>query len=150
VQSPTGIELERTMGSGTNAKTGQVRIVTSKDRLQAWLELPRPGFPGFSPPSEEDLISVLTEKEIELTDAVRERVRQYLEIISGASQGDADGGPPEVPQRFLIAEGRAAVDAKNGEFEWDEAFSKRVQDWQGDAPVNYYTMNSVVTIEFIV
>jgi len=76
------------MGSGTDTTTGRVRVVTSKDRLEAWIEFPGAASPRFSPPSEEELISTLTEKGIELTDAVRARVGQYLQTIGEASQGD--------------------------------------------------------------
>ncbi|MFQ5806848.1 MAG: hypothetical protein ACE5I3_10400, partial [Phycisphaerae bacterium] len=82
------------MGSGTNAKTSQVRIVVSQDRLQAWMELPGSALPGSSPLGEEELISALTEKGIELTEQAHERVRQYLQIIGSASRGGTRAGRP--------------------------------------------------------
>ncbi len=135
------------MASDTKAIARQIRIVVSKDRLQAWVELPALVSPCFSPPGEDEIITALTGKGIELTEAVRERVRQYLQIVGRASPADATQGCPEVPERFLIAEGYPPVEATDGRFEWDEAFSKQAQAGQNDAPVDYYTLNSILTIE---
>ena len=135
------------MESSTKTTVGQMAIIVSDDRLQAWIELPGVGSPQFSRPDEAAIVSALAANEIELTDATHERVREYLRIIEGTGQGDPADGPPEIPERFLISEGQAAVEARDGEFERDEALEKQAGEWEADAPVNYYTRNSIVTIE---
>lgn len=130
------------MGMGARAKTERIRVVVSDDRLQAWLKLPGPASPGSLPPSESVVLAALAESGIQVTDAVRERVARYAGIIDRGT-----GGPPEIAERFLIAEGQPPVDARDGDFAWDEIFNRRVQDWRGDAPVDYYTANSILTVE---
>jgi uncharacterized protein (DUF342 family) len=156
--------LERAMGSSAKAKTEQIRVVVSDDRLQAWIELPGKALPGFKPPTSKDIMAALEEKAIEVTDLVRERVKEYIGIIGGPSEsqgtegpsesqgtdGPADSqgteGPPEIPERFLIAEGQPAVDAKHGDFEWHHAFVRSVQDREGEARTNHYAANSILTV----
>jgi uncharacterized protein (DUF342 family) len=131
--------------TSTKATSQRVRVAVTDRRLRAWLELPGRAAPGFSPPSEGVVLAVLGENGIVVTDSVRERVRQYGRLISRGAA--AAGGPAEIPERFLIAEGEHPVEAKDGEFEWDEIFSRRAQDWRGDAPMDYYTVNTILTVE---
>lgn len=133
------------MDSSTEPRTEQIGVVVSDDRLQAWIELPGKALPDFSPPSEKDIMALLDEQGIEVTDAVRERVEEYVGIIGEPEESQGEDGPREIPERFLIAEGQPPVDARDGDFEWDEAFNQQVQEWQGEAPVNYYAANSVLT-----
>jgi uncharacterized protein (DUF342 family) len=109
--------------------------------MKAWIELPGKDAPGFSPPDEEALLAVLAQHEIEITDDVRERVAQFARLIVGG------GRVREIPERFLIAVGKPPVEATDGDFEWDEIFKRRVQDWRGNAPVDYYVMNTILTVE---
>jgi uncharacterized protein (DUF342 family) len=92
-------------------------------------------------------MGALREKEIVVTDEVRQRVRQYLQYFTGPSDGDESEGPPEIPERFLVAQGRPAIDAKDGGFEQDDALGQPTPDWQGDAPIDYYALNSIRTVE---
>ncbi len=135
------------MDLGTNKEMDQIRTVIAKDRMQAWIELPGKVLPDFSPPNGLEIVDALTEKGIEISDAVRERINEYVQIVADGSQSDGDDGPPEIPERFLIAEAQVAVDANNGEFVWNEEFEKQARDWQGGAAINYYTANAILTIE---
>lgn len=53
----------------------------------------------------------------------------------------------QLPESFVVASGRPADNGKDEEFKWDDAFDRHVNDWQGDAPVNYYSMSSIVTVD---
>jgi len=134
------------MGSGAKAKTEQIRVVASDDRLQAWIELPGKALPGFSPPTEKDIMAALEEKAIEVTDLVRERVKEYIGIIGGPPESQGADGPPEIPERFLIAQGQPPVDAKHGDFEWHRALVRGAKDWEADARANHYAANSILTV----
>lgn len=132
---------------GTHTETQRYRIVLSIDRVRAFAETPGAGAPGFTPPSEEDVLGTLAEAGIELDDAVRERVAQYVELTRSALNHDSNDGPPEIPERFLLAEGTPPIEAADGEFIWDSAYEREIGDWQADAPVDYYTQNSILTVD---
>ena len=134
------------MGSSAKAKTEQIRVLVSDDRLQAWIELPGKALPGFSPPTEKDVMAALDEQAIEVTDLVRERVEEYIGIIGGSTESQGADGPPEIPERFLIAEGQPPADAKHGDVEWHGAFVQDAQDWEADARANHYAANSILTV----
>jgi len=134
------------MGSSPQPKAGRFRVLVSRDRLQAWIEISGTRQVGQEPPTEAEIIGALSDKGVAITDDVRTRVAECVKLLATRQQaGTAPAA--EGPRRFLVAQGRPAVEAKNGEFEWDEAFDARMRDWQSDAPVNYYTMNSILTLE---
>jgi uncharacterized protein (DUF342 family) len=135
------------MDAGANAKTERIRVVISNDRLRAWLELPKRDLVRSSLPAEAGMLAALDESGIEISDAVRARVAQYAQLVREGMVGHSESGPPEVPERFLIAEGLSPVDATHGDFEWDEIFNRSAQDWRGDASMDYYTANSILTVE---
>jgi uncharacterized protein (DUF342 family) len=135
------------MASDTKATVRSIRIVVSRDHLQAWIESPAGTSPFVTAPSHDEIVAALTAKGIEPSEAVHERIHQYLEIVGRASPADTTPIRSEVPERFLIAEGSAPVEAIDGRFEWNESFSQRAERGQGDAPVDYYTRSSILTIE---
>jgi hypothetical protein len=135
------------MGSDRTSTAGSVRILVSPDESQAWIEPPDSLPLELLLPGEAEVVEALKERGIWLTESVRERARKYVEALTQAQAAVARGAQTELPERFLVAEGRPATEARDGDFVWDEAFQQELQDWQGDAPVNYYSLNSIVTIE---
>lgn len=86
----------------------------------------------------EEVKAALETEGIVINDYVAERIEAL-----GTSIDDAT----EEPGRFPIAKGQPPVEGKDGEFTWHESLERIRQDWQGDAPINYYTLNSIVTAE---
>jgi uncharacterized protein len=113
----------------------RIRVEISPDRLQAWVSLgggkPKPS------PEPAEILDALTEAKIAVDDEVRSRVSALVEAISS----DAP-----LPQRFLVAQGKAAVEAQVGAFVWD-AELERMRALQTDAgAVNYFEISNVVTV----
>ena len=132
------------MDTAANTQNAQIKVVLAKDNLRAWIELPLRNTPKFTPPDESQLQAALEAKDIDVTPAVQERIKALAALCTPNAQ---EQGPAEIPERYLIAEGTPAIDAKHGAFVWAEKYQKNVDDWQGDAPINYYSANSIVTID---
>ena len=137
------------MSESASATTGRLQIVVSDDRLRAYLETADPASPGFEPPTDEQILAALEAERVAVTDEVTARIAEYRALASKVVpvEGEGEDGPAEIPPRFLIAEGRAPVDAVDGGVEWSEQFEQHARDWQGDSQVNYYTLNSIMTVE---
>lgn len=120
----------------------------SEDRIRAYVETPGATAPGFTPPGEHEVIAALTKLGVLIDDGVRARVREYMALVSGATGGSGSDGPPEIPRRFLIAEGLAPVEARDGEFVPDASLeNKSVENVDEDERIDYYSRNSILTIE---
>lgn len=121
----------------TPDETGsRIGIEIAEDRLTAWIHPRVPDDPR--PFDTEEIVAALQEHEITVDECAEARVEAFLAMLS-------DGGP--VAESFAIAEGKAAREGTDGEFLWDESLEKKGSAWQDDAPVNYYTLNSIVTVE---
>jgi len=118
-------------------------IVISPDRLQAFIEPPLQRLD--KPLTEDDAIRAVESAGVAVTDAVRDRVREFVDGIAENSVTDNDSS--EQPAPFAVATGQPAVEPTDAEFVWDQAYQKTLQDWQGDAAVDYYSLNSILTIE---
>lgn len=112
------------------------KVTVSNDRLEAWLE--------FVDSNDEKAVETdavfiaLGSAQIARTDAVERRVQAFAAEINGGGNRS---------KRFLIAEGRAAVEGSNGDFIRDESLDKTQASWQEDAQIDYYTFNTIVTVE---
>lgn len=124
------------MGVSTTQTAAGIVVEVSADRLSAHLAVPDAA--RFAVLTEEEVREALAQARIAIDDATNERVRQFLELIA------AGGAPPE---RFLIAEGRPAVEAQDAEFVWAERFQQEAQDWQSDAPINYYKLSNITLVQ---
>ncbi len=120
-------------------------VEVSRDRLRAWLVTSGVNLPGFAAPDEQEILLALSAKKIELTDGVRRRVDEYLQLVRQACA--ASDAPGELPERYLIAEGQAPVEAQDGEFVWFEEFEQKLKRWDTDEQADYYSMNSILTID---
>jgi hypothetical protein len=88
-------------------------------------------------PGEEHVFAALQEAGINITDAVKARVAEFLDRVSSSSL---------TSEPFVVAKGRLPRHGRDEKFEWDKSFEEEAIDWQGDAPINYYTLNSIVTV----
>ncbi|MHC4696628.1 MAG: FapA family protein [Planctomycetota bacterium] len=86
----------------------------------------------------EDVKAALEKDGIVINDFVVARI----EAFEASMEQDA-----EQPERFLIAKGLPPVECKDGEFTWHESLERFPPDWQGDARIDFYAFNSVVTVE---
>ncbi len=110
----------------------RVAIEVSSDCLQAWICLLNPDDP--SPFTLKEIVCVLKEGKIDISESVTQRIP---EILAQANKVE------ERSERFLIAEGRPAVECVGEAFQRQESFLKKEKDWQGDASVSYYNYNSI-------
>ena len=146
-------------------KASLLAVVLSTDSNQAWITRP-PGGDVPLAPTREEIEKLLRDSTIQITDAVAERISDYIALFSPVSPlecessgSPADGGavestesapssaPPEIPERYLIAEGRPPTEPQNAVFEWYEQFQKTAEDWKGDESINYYDICAITTID---
>lgn len=86
------------------------------------------------------VLDALEEQEIVIDDAAKEAVDEFLGWLAKA-KGKAATEP------FVVARGREPDDGRDEEFVWDESFQREAASWLDDAPVDFYTLNSILTIE---
>ena len=133
------------MDSEARTKSVPVKVIVAKDSLRAWFErTERASSPSSTPPTAEQLAALLEDKSIAQSKATQEKISQYVALYAGTGSGE---GPAEIPERFLIAEGVSAEEACHGKFVWAEEYQTHIADWQGGGAVDYYSANSVVTVE---
>ncbi|MCH7704227.1 MAG: DUF342 domain-containing protein [Planctomycetes bacterium] len=123
------------MAEATTEQRQTVEVVISDDKLEASIRW-RPA-DDEAAPTRQAILEGLEAAKIEMKDAVVALVDEFLESV--------ETGEP--PHELIVARGRALEDGKDEEFVWDPVFDKVAQDWQDDAAVNYYTLNSIVTVE---
>jgi len=110
-------------------------VTVSDDHLHAWIQLISSD--DTRPVEASAVIAALEKVQIVKTRGLESRVQAFIEAIK--DEGKRSEG-------FLIAEGRPAVESKNGEFIWDESLKTAHTEWQEDAQIDYYTFNSFVTV----
>ncbi|MCB9867868.1 MAG: DUF342 domain-containing protein [Phycisphaerales bacterium] len=111
------------------------RIRIAPDRMSATLA-PAPGTPRTD--EERDaILAALKEAGIAVSDDVNARVEAYL-----AAEED-----PKAEEGFVVAAGREAVEGTDGEFVWSPELKHSTADWTDDAPVDFYNLSSIITVE---
>lgn len=124
------------MEKTTDKAVSRIAVEISKDRLTAWIHPCDAADPR--PIEKEEIVAALAVNKIKVGEEVHTRIDAFLAL---PAEGE------DAPERFVIAEGKAACEGTDGEFLWDESLKKEGNAWQGDAPINYYTLNSIITIE---
>lgn len=122
-----------------------VKLLVSKDRMQAWLALVNRSKPNFTPPTAAEIDEVVLSGKIDLNPATQRRVGEFAKLCAAARAGTGESGPPELPERWLIAEGTPPVDATDGRFELDPKLQQDVASEQEES-VNQYKRNSIRTM----
>ncbi len=113
-----------------------VSVEVAQDLLTAFLKLGPAS--ATDSPTETDVFAALEEAQVVLNDAVKARVAEFVHL---ASTGKAGSDP------FIVAQGEPPQHGQDAKFIWDERFAKEATDWQDDASVNYYTLNSILTVD---
>lgn len=111
-----------------------ISVAVAKDRRTASILFRC--LPDTEPPQREDVLALLKDHEVHIDETVEHRVDEFVRLVRREGQ---------IPDEFVVAEGREPVEGQDEEFVWDPAFERYLQDWQDDAPIDYYTFNSVVT-----
>ncbi len=115
--------------------TPALSVEVSPDHMKAWLIVG--DISSIRSADSADVVQILKDSEILVDDSVSDRIDPFLALVR-------EDTPPD---KSLIAEGRPAVDGKDGDFQRHESIEHQAQDWQGDAPVNYYEFNSIHTVK---
>lgn len=124
------------MASEAAVSTEHVIVEVASDRLTASVRIRR----GVKPANltSEGVLKALEEAAVVVDDAVRKSVEEFVrQACSGASTGEP----------FEVVRGRAPHDGRDEEFVWDESLRNEAASWQDDAPVDFYTLNSILTVD---
>ncbi|MFQ5501230.1 MAG: DUF342 domain-containing protein [Phycisphaerae bacterium] len=119
----------------TKGTTPALSVEISPDCMKAWLIVG--DITRIRSANSADVIQILKDSEIVVDDSVSDRIDPFLATMREETP----------PCKSLIAEGRPPVDGKDGDFQRHESIEHEAQDWQGDAPVNYYEFNSIHTVK---
>jgi len=110
-------------------------VVEKSDDLRSATISVQPG--GIKPEfTTEDIVSALESEKIKLTDATRARAVEFFETFASS----------DIPDNFLIAEG-TPPQGRDELFIWSDKYSDTQSDWQEDAPVDFYSLNNIITVE---
>ncbi len=111
-------------------------IEVSEDRMQACLRVIDTKAARSDVP--ETIIKALQESHIVVSDDVKAKVDEFVALVSSTAK---------ITEPFVVAEGRAPVEGQDGTFVWHEDFQKMHKEWKEDDAVNYYSLNSIQTVE---
>ena len=90
------------------------------------------------PITKEDITEAVNKAEIDITDSVRERIKEYANLLK-------DSDLP--PESYIIAEGTAPVYGEDGKLVWNEEYKAQAAEWDEEGTVNYYNVSSIVTVK---
>ena len=119
-----------------------VSVVRDKQDVRAWVVLSGRELPGFEPPSERQILTALDEAGISATEAVLGRVTEFLTLCREAKEAEQ----AELPERYLVAQGRPPREAVDGRFHWSKELERDLEDRANDEKISYYEWNHIVTV----
>ncbi len=129
--------------SGDNEITKRLKVHVSEDRLQAWVEVLGMQGESFTPPTADEIVEALECSNLAITDDVRKRAEEVAGQVAAAAEEEKK--PQE--NRFLVAEGRPAVDAEDGYFDWAPELAEIFKTPAEGAQVDYFSLNAIVTVD---
>lgn len=143
--------------SSKSVKTAtRLEVVFAEDRMRAWFQLRDPtSVREDEPISAEEVALALKASRIAITEEVKTRVTNFMALVGPDATEQTEptmdaevreDGPREIPERFLIAEGRPPVEGRHAEFEWDEQFKDEAHDWNEEASIDYFSLNTILTV----
>lgn len=112
-----------------------ITLQVSDDRLKCWLVFRNPS--NLKNLTEIDIYELLKSRKINITEKVREKVRELLDNITV-------GEVPKEP--VLIAEGLAPVKPVDERFEWSEELTRKEQVAENES-VNFYQQTRLTLVE---
>ena len=124
------------MSADTNKTESRLAVVeVSADRMSAMLQV------AEDTPAEsithEVVLDALKAARVPVDETVQTRVASFLEQL-----GAEDGGSRE----FEVARGVPAEEGTDESLEWDEIFNRHEVDPDGDEAIDWYTYNSIITV----
>lgn len=126
------------MTTTANAVSTNLDVELSPDRMRATLTFPGTSKKkGAKAVGEDEVLDALGRAEIDITDTVKQRVSEFVELVK------QDG----TVKNFVVAEGCPPFEGKDEEFTWNEAYQVEADSWHDDAPINYYEGTSIITVE---
>jgi len=123
------------MPTSTEATLSRICVTISDDRMQASIRLNSND--DKSPVKLSEILDSLSRAGVLTNETVFPRAEEFTRLAT------SDG---ELRESFVVAEGQAPQ-GKDETFVWDAKFEKRCTDWLSEAPVNFYTLNSIITVE---
>ncbi len=123
------------MGNNTTDTATRIIVQVASDHMAAHICLRGESDPaGLTP---EDILNTVREAQIAVDEQVTRRATEFIDLVTSGS------APPE---QFVLAEGRPAVEGQDAEFIWSDRFQQEAEAWQGDAPINYFKISNIVTV----
>lgn len=127
-------------------KPKTVKLLVADNRLQAWLQPLGLTTAGFSPPTIEDVQIVLDAVKFAVTPEVKKRLEEFVQLCTEGAKLPPETRASKVPEKFLIAEGRPAVNAEDGRFEWSPELARKLAKPDADEQVDYFSVNAIVSV----
>jgi uncharacterized protein (DUF342 family) len=121
-----------------------LRVAIAPDRLQACIELLRPATRRAEIPSVDDVLVALQGARVQITDAIRERAKEFVSLCEQAA-GGGEGAPPW-PEHFVIAEVRPPTPAQSEHFEWAPEFEPRQKAADEAAQIDYFAATATRSV----
>jgi uncharacterized protein (DUF342 family) len=121
-------------------------VHVADDRLKAWIEVRGLSSSSFEVPTAEEVVAVLEDAKLVVTDAVRLRAEKLVGLIRNAANTPKGTEPPRLPDRFLMVEGVPPKNAVDGRFEWSPELTETItKPLQGER-IDYFAVNAIVTV----
>jgi uncharacterized protein len=124
---------------GSIDTSNSLAVQVAKDRLAAWIELKATRSPGFVPPTVTALLKTLEQARIAISDDVRRRVEELVVTLARATPKNAGAPLVGLPERVVVAEGRAAVEAEDGRLEWAPGLAPNSEKPDHSAAIDYFS-----------
>ncbi|MCH7632369.1 MAG: DUF342 domain-containing protein, partial [Planctomycetes bacterium] len=122
------------MPSAAPTTSSRIGVTISDDRMTASVLL-RPGG-DTSPLVVTEIVEALQTAGVLIDDEVRERAEEFVTLAAG----------DETPESFIVAKG-TPPEGRDETFVWNPELEETAADWLADAPIDFYTLNSIITIE---
>lgn len=124
------------MSTATSTKSSRIAVEVSEDAMLATLRVRGAASPASI--SAEDVYAALNEVALDISKEVEERVDEFVQLCH-------DG--KKAPDSFVVAEGTPTRNGQDECLVWDEQYAKTAAEWQEDAPRDYYSFNSIITVQ---
>ena len=124
------------MAANTNEVEDRlVAVHISEDRMSARLLVSKDA--PVESITREAVLEALKSARVLVDETVQKRVTSFLEQLAA----DGSGG-----EEFEVARGVPPKEGADEEFEWDGAFNRHEVDPDGDEAIDWYTYNSIITV----
>ena len=122
------------MPSASPQTSSRIGVTISDDRMTASVAL-RPGA-DTSPLPVTEVVEALQTAGVLVDDEIRQRAEEFVTLAA----------VDETPGSFIVAEG-TPPEGRDETFVWNPDLEESAADWLSDAPVDFYTLNSIITVE---